>query len=100
MPPFMSAIKAVLTAMAIWTGSCRGTTEVMMMTHLSRSSCVVRSFLARPFTSTLPADASAKQSSTSSARPVSLESADTCCVLNSIICISSPWLLLKPVRKT
>jgi len=24
----------------------------------------------------------------------------TCCVLNSIICISSPWLLLNPVRST
>ena len=52
MPAFMSAIKAVFTAMAICTGSCRGTTEVMMMTHLSRSSCVVRSPFSSPFFST------------------------------------------------
>jgi len=34
----MRDISAVLTAMAICTGSCLGTTEVMMMTHLSKSS--------------------------------------------------------------
>lgn len=77
-PTFMSDMRAVLTAMAICTGSWRGTTEVMMMTHLSRSSCVVRSFFSNPLTSTLPADASANARSTSNAKPVSLESADTC----------------------
>mmetsp|Transcript_25973 Transcript_25973/g.60814 ORF Transcript_25973/g.60814 Transcript_25973/m.60814 type:complete len:331 (-) Transcript_25973:942-1934(-) len=35
-----------------------------------------------------------------SAKPVSAESAETCSVENSIICMSSPWLELNPVRST
>eukprot|EP00966_Prymnesium_polylepis_P088969 2059014-Prymnesium_polylepis.1 len=48
MPAFIRAISAVLTAMAVCIGSERGTTEVTMITHLSSSSCVVRSPFSSP----------------------------------------------------
>ncbi len=52
MPDRMSCMSAVLTASAICIGSCCGTTEVMMITHLSSSWCVVWSPFSRPFLST------------------------------------------------
>mmetsp|Transcript_41907 Transcript_41907/g.103361 ORF Transcript_41907/g.103361 Transcript_41907/m.103361 type:complete len:303 (-) Transcript_41907:510-1418(-) len=52
MPFRISAIRAVLTAMAVCIGRWRGTTEVMMITHLSSNSCVVRSPRSIPLRST------------------------------------------------
>mmetsp|Transcript_4512 Transcript_4512/g.13274 ORF Transcript_4512/g.13274 Transcript_4512/m.13274 type:complete len:247 (-) Transcript_4512:1554-2294(-) len=49
MPALSSAMRAVLTAIAVCIGRWRGTTDVRMMTQRSSSSCVVRS----PFSSPL-----------------------------------------------
>mmetsp|Transcript_41840 Transcript_41840/g.98010 ORF Transcript_41840/g.98010 Transcript_41840/m.98010 type:complete len:819 (-) Transcript_41840:1372-3828(-) len=100
MPALKSAIRAVFTAMAVCIGKWRGTTEVRMMTHLSRSSCVVRSPFSSPRLKTYADDASAKQKSSISAPIVSFESSETGCCANSIICMSSPCAEEKPERST
>mmetsp|Transcript_27783 Transcript_27783/g.93389 ORF Transcript_27783/g.93389 Transcript_27783/m.93389 type:complete len:330 (+) Transcript_27783:3019-4008(+) len=100
MPAFINAIKAVFTASAICMGSCRGTTEVTIITHRSTSSCVVRSPLASPALRTYAAETIAKRRRTKSAPSVSRVSEDTCCCENSIICTNSPCDEEKPVRST
>mmetsp|Transcript_2116 Transcript_2116/g.6630 ORF Transcript_2116/g.6630 Transcript_2116/m.6630 type:complete len:256 (+) Transcript_2116:3391-4158(+) len=71
-----------------------------MITHLSSSSCVVRSPFSRPFWKTYADDTSAKTKRRSRAAMVSRESSETACCENSIICISSPCELEKPERST
>lgn len=51
-PAFVRAMSAVLTAIAICMGKWRGTTEVIMITHLSSSSWVVRSPFSSPIFNT------------------------------------------------
>mmetsp|Transcript_79550 Transcript_79550/g.125473 ORF Transcript_79550/g.125473 Transcript_79550/m.125473 type:complete len:201 (-) Transcript_79550:1651-2253(-) len=51
-PRFISPINAVFTANAICIGSCFGTVEVMIMTHLMSNSWVVRSPFSSPFFNT------------------------------------------------
>ncbi len=100
MNTFMRAISATLTATAICIGNCWGMTLVMIITHFSRSSCVVFSFFSKPTFITYAALMSAKTSKISSAMPVSRMSPCTLCCENSIICMSAPWLDAKPVRRT
>ena len=90
MPDLISAMSAVLTASAVCMGKWRGTTEVTMMTHLRRSSCVVRSPFSRPRRKTKKEAASANTSRMRRAIIVSTESSLTFCCENSIIIISSP----------
>mmetsp|Transcript_32457 Transcript_32457/g.103530 ORF Transcript_32457/g.103530 Transcript_32457/m.103530 type:complete len:372 (+) Transcript_32457:4540-5655(+) len=100
MPALRRAMSAVLTAMAVCIGKWRGTTEVRMMTQRRSNSCVVRSPFSRPFLKTKADEISAKTKSSISAAMVSRESSETACCENSIICISSPCELEKPVRRT
>mmetsp|Transcript_43668 Transcript_43668/g.108688 ORF Transcript_43668/g.108688 Transcript_43668/m.108688 type:complete len:308 (-) Transcript_43668:1196-2119(-) len=100
MPAFMSAISAVLTAIAVCIGRERGTTDVMMITHLSSNSCVVRSPFSSPRLKTYAEATRAKHRRMNRASNVSLESSPTFCCENSIICMSSPCADEKPARRT
>jgi hypothetical protein len=83
-------MRAMLTAIAICIGNCLGTTEVIIITHLIRISCVVFSFFLRPSLSTYPDAIMAKIKRMKRARPVSQASPDTVCWENSIICSKAP----------
>mmetsp|Transcript_27019 Transcript_27019/g.66904 ORF Transcript_27019/g.66904 Transcript_27019/m.66904 type:complete len:478 (-) Transcript_27019:855-2288(-) len=97
---FISAISAVLTASAVCIGSSGGTTEVMMSTQRSISSYCDFFPSSSPLCSTYPAESSAKKSSRLSSPTVSILSAVTCAVENSIMRISSPCDDEKAVAST
>jgi hypothetical protein len=83
-------MRAMFTAIAICMGNCLGTTEVIIITHLIRISCVVFSFFLSPSFSTYPDAIMAKIKRMKRARPVSQASPDTVCWENSIICSKAP----------
>mmetsp|Transcript_14096 Transcript_14096/g.44126 ORF Transcript_14096/g.44126 Transcript_14096/m.44126 type:complete len:209 (-) Transcript_14096:1244-1870(-) len=95
---FISVISAVLTAIAVCSGSSGGTTRVMMSTQRSTSSYWLRLPALRPSLITCAAASSAKPSSNPSRASVSLVSLCTCSELYSIMRMSLPWLERKPVR--
>mmetsp|Transcript_8587 Transcript_8587/g.34986 ORF Transcript_8587/g.34986 Transcript_8587/m.34986 type:complete len:433 (+) Transcript_8587:2477-3775(+) len=95
---FISVMSAVLTAMAVWSGSSGGTTRVTISTQRSTSSYCERFPALRPSRMTLAAATSAKRSSSASSASVSLVSLCTFSELYSIMRMRRPWLDRKPVR--
>ena len=99
-PFFMSAMSAVLTAIAICTGSWRGTTLVTMMTALSSSSCVVRVALLHPLAEDVRRARREREHEQHEQREQRLARVGRELRRDSIICISSPCALEKPARST
>mmetsp|Transcript_5909 Transcript_5909/g.22336 ORF Transcript_5909/g.22336 Transcript_5909/m.22336 type:complete len:270 (+) Transcript_5909:2304-3113(+) len=96
----MSAMRAVLTAIAVCIGSSGGTTLVRMRMHRSTSSYCDRLPSFMPMTNTLPDATQAKTNRMKSNTKVSQVSPVTCSLLNSIMRINLPCVDENPVWST
>ena len=96
----ISAMSAVLTAIAVCMGSSGGTTEVRMRMQRSTSSYWLRLPSLRPMMKTFPEAMSAKTSRMKRSTSVSHVSPVTCSDENSIMRISLPCVELNPVWST
>ena len=96
----ISAMSAVFTAISVCIGSSGGTTDVKMSTHRNTSSYRDRLPSRKPITNTFPEAMSANTSKMNSKTSVSYVSPVTCSEENSIMRISLPCVLEKPVWST